>query len=143
MDSNKWTVLPKALPKDQEKEVMQASYQSSYKGESVRRETGLRNARRKESILRRAQELLEKKQAVEKEAQRKEALLYQFGDKLSLNKNSIPSCSASSSGGSQKPITVWNSSGKPQSTFSGVSANKGVNEFGRSTAFSKPMNERT
>mmetsp|Transcript_26992 Transcript_26992/g.37561 ORF Transcript_26992/g.37561 Transcript_26992/m.37561 type:complete len:149 (+) Transcript_26992:118-564(+) len=136
-----WRIHPNSLSKEETAEVMQNSYSASFKGDSNMKERELRNYRRNQNIMERAAELLAKQQAEEKEKLRKEALLNQFGNQLSLNKNSIPELKNTKEVPLDKPITVWNS-GNPKN-FSGVSETSGHNKFGRSSNFSKPISEKT
>mmetsp|Transcript_513 Transcript_513/g.988 ORF Transcript_513/g.988 Transcript_513/m.988 type:complete len:161 (-) Transcript_513:43-525(-) len=139
-----WRVHPKELPKHEYNDVMKASYAASFQGDSHVQETPLRNAAREKNVVSRAEQIYAKQQAEAKLAQEKEALLYQFGDKLKLNKNSIPILKNKKELKlvKQDPITVWNSAGNPKA-FSGVSEiTAGGNAFAKSTKFSKPITER-
>uniref|UniRef100_A0A7S4E191 Uncharacterized protein n=1 Tax=Lotharella globosa TaxID=91324 RepID=A0A7S4E191_9EUKA len=138
-----WRVHPKELPKEDYGNVMKASYSASFQGEGHIKEAPLRNAAREKSVMSRAEQIYAKQIADAKLKQEKEALLYQFGDRLKLNKNSIPVLQKKKELklANQGPITVWNSSGNPKA-FSGVSEVANANAFARSTKFSKPITER-
>ena len=139
-NKDEWRVYPQAQTKDERSAVMQSSTRSTYTQQQQIDTSTARSKRQAMSLQERAQAIWDAKQREIKAREVTDSVKDMFGDRLKLNKNSIPTMAVSGTA-DNTPITAY-SQQAAKGLHQGVSAQSGTNPFGRSTAFSKPMGER-